>query len=107
MIRDKVKRIGGLMETKVLDQEQRRVILNILMDQKRIDEQVLLDIAAGEKIEWENDEVCKSHEKKDRCGMIHCMWNINGKCENNGVDLFNACKNNNFKFYEEHSKKGV
>lgn len=94
------------MESNVLDKRQRNAILNILMYQKKTNDQVLFDIATGEKVEWDDEEEHLTKLQKDieanknTCEMTACLWNVNGKCNNNGIDLLENCKNNNFKHFE-------
>ena len=99
------------MESNVLDKKQRNAILNILMYQKKTNDQVLFDIATGETIEWDDGEEPKKTKlqqdieaNKNVCEMTTCLWNVAGKCENNGVDLLDDCKKNNFKHYEGEKK---
>lgn len=40
-------------------------------------------------------------ENENICPMKKCMWNINGKCNQNGrYDILKQCRENSYKFFE-------
>lgn len=45
-------------------------------------------------------------ETENICPMKSCMWNISGKCNQNGMyDILKQCRESNYKFFESDSTK--
>lgn len=59
---------------------------------------------------YSNEERLKYDIKENEsiCPMKTCMWNIDGKCNQNGMyDVLVQCRANNYKFFEQDSSQKV
>ena len=69
------------------------------------------EMVRKEKVITTGEERLKNDikETENICPMKSCMWNIGGKCNQNGMfDILKECKAASYKFYEsDNSKKQV
>ncbi len=56
----------------------------------------------------DNEERLKNDIKENEniCPMKTCIWNINGKCNQNGMyDILKQCRESNYKFFESDNSQ--
>lgn len=70
-------------------------IIDFLLDQTMDKDRVLFEILR-------NNENVAAVKEEEKCGMVHCRWNANGRCTN--CVPMESCINKNFINYEEENK---